>query len=59
METIYITDNLKQSIERNVGVLEMQKEIEDQKFISLEQDGILKALKGEVTLQDVQSSIIN
>lgn len=58
LETIEITEDIRKMMESGSDINEIKKELEKQDFVSLEQDGIIKALKGEITLVDVKLSII-
>jgi len=58
LEAIEVTENIKKLIERGNDINEIKKELINQDFVSLEQDGIIKALKGETTLVDVKLSIL-
>ena len=59
VESIWVTDNIKKIMESGDQSSEIEKELKDQDFISIEQDGIIKAIKGEISLQDVKSAISN
>ena len=59
VESIWITDEIKQIIERGAFASEIEKELVDQNFISIEQDGIMKAIRGDISLQDVKTVISN
>lgn len=58
-ESIWITDKIKQIIEGGGQSSEIEKELKNQDFISIEQDGIMKAIRGDISLQDVKSAISN
>lgn len=58
-ESIWITDEIKKIIENGGRSSEIETELSKQDFVSIEQDGIIKALKGEVSLQDVEIAIAN
>lgn len=59
VESIWITDNIKRIMESGGQAYKIEKELKEQDFISIEQDGIIKAIKGEISLQDVKTAISN
>lgn len=57
LETIKITDDIRSKIENNCSVDDIEKELPKQNFISILDDGIIKASKGLITLEDCFNSI--
>lgn len=58
-ESIWVTDEIKKIIEQGCKSSSIKKELPNQDFVSIEQDGIIKALKGEVSLQDIEVAVSN
>ncbi len=56
IEVIEITDELRQGIETNKSEAQLREHLAAQGFISMRQDGILKALQGTVSLEEVLKS---
>jgi len=53
VEVLPVTDELKNIIESRGGTSELKKEFRRQKLITMEEDGLIKALKGETTLEEI------
>ncbi|MFA7662342.1 MAG: GspE/PulE family protein [Patescibacteria group bacterium] len=53
VEVLPMTDKLKEIIEAKGNLAEMKAEFRRQKMITLEEDGIIKALRGETTIEEV------
>lgn len=52
-EIIEINEEIKKSISTGESEIEMRKHLKNQDFISLRQDGVLKALDGSVVLEEI------
>lgn len=56
-EVIKMTDNLTAIINKSPSELEVAREAKSQGMISMEEDGILKALEGLTSLEEIMSTI--
>lgn len=52
-EIIEIDDRIRKGLEEGESELELHKYLPQQEFVSLRQDGVLKALRGQVVLEEV------
>ncbi len=57
VEAIKITDDIEKMVEANKPVKNIETELNKQGFISMMDDGIIKSLKGLITLEDCFNSI--
>ncbi|MEZ7820850.1 MAG: ATPase, T2SS/T4P/T4SS family, partial [Patescibacteria group bacterium] len=57
MEVIKITDDIRKIIETDKSINNIEPELKKQNFIPIIDDGIIKALKGLITLEDCFNSI--
>ena len=55
-ELIEINEELRKGIEKGESETDLSKYLPAQDFVSLRQDGVLKALRGEVVLEEVIKS---
>ena len=57
MEVIKITDDIRKIIETDKSINNIEPELKKQNIIPIIDDGIIKALKGLITLEDCFNSI--
>ncbi|MCD4705941.1 hypothetical protein K8R61_02570, partial [bacterium] len=55
-EILVMTDNLKKLIANNGDPDQIKEELNNQKMIEMKQDGILKALSGITTLEEIMKA---
>ncbi|MEA2088509.1 MAG: ATPase, T2SS/T4P/T4SS family [Patescibacteria group bacterium] len=55
-EILVMTDNLRKLIANNGNEDKIKEELNDQKMITMKQDGILKALSGVTTLEEIMKA---
>lgn len=58
-EVLYMSENIKKSILANSPSFEIQKLAQKEGMVTLEQDGLVKAIKGETSLEEVYKLVKN
>jgi type IV pilus assembly protein PilB len=58
-EVLYMSEGIKKSILEGSPSFEIQKIAQEEGMVTLEQDGLIKAIKGETSLEEVYKLVKN
>ena len=58
-EILKLDQNMRQLVSKGASIVEMQKAVKNTGFVTMEQDGVLKAIAGVTTLQEVFKTVID